>query len=124
MKTLSLRRREQILAAYDEGKVTRQEVADRFSVSLGMVKKLLQQRRATGDIGNRQRFTGRKPIIREEHRRRMTVLLDEDPKMKLSELRKRLRISCTLPAIHRVLADMGLTYAKRCPDPSDRVGRK
>lgn len=124
MKTLSLCRRMQILAAYDVGKVTRQEVANRYSVSLGMIKKLLQQRRATGDIGNRQKFTGRKPIIREEHRRRMAVLLEENPEMTLSELRKKLRINCTLPAIHRVLAIMGRTYAKRCPNPKNRIERK
>ena len=42
-KTLSLDIRERILKAYDKGGVNRQEVADRFDVSLGMVKKLLHK---------------------------------------------------------------------------------
>ena len=39
MKTLSLDLRERILAAYDQEEGTREEVAHRFRVSLGMVKK-------------------------------------------------------------------------------------
>ena len=50
MKTISLDLRERILAAYDADEGTREEVARRFRVSLGMVKKLLQQRRRLGDM--------------------------------------------------------------------------
>ena len=50
-RTLSLDLRERILASYDQQEGTREEVARRFRVSLGMVKKLLQQRRRTGEIG-------------------------------------------------------------------------
>ena len=49
-KTLSLDIRERILKAYDKGGVNRQEVADRFDVSLGMVKKLLRQRKSLGTV--------------------------------------------------------------------------
>lgn len=38
------------LFPYDTKEGTRQEIADRFRVSLGMVKKLLLQRRKAGDI--------------------------------------------------------------------------
>ena len=51
MKTLSLDLRECILASYDNEEGTREAVAERYRVSLGMVKKLLQQRRHTGEIG-------------------------------------------------------------------------
>ena len=51
MKTISLDLRERILTAYDAGDVTRAEVGQRFRVSEAMVKKLLQQRRRTGEIG-------------------------------------------------------------------------
>ena len=50
MRTLSLDLRERILSAYDKKEGTREEIAARFRVSLGMVKKLLQQRRRTGNI--------------------------------------------------------------------------
>lgn len=61
MATLSLDLRSRILATYDEGGSTREEVARRYRVSLGMVKKLLQQRRRTGDLAPRHRYSGRKP---------------------------------------------------------------
>ena len=48
MKTTSLDLRRRIVETYDEGKWTQEEVAKRFRVSLGMVKKLLAQRRAIG----------------------------------------------------------------------------
>ena len=47
MRTLSLDLRERILASYDLEEGTRVEVGDRYRVSLGMVKKLLEQRRRT-----------------------------------------------------------------------------
>lgn len=50
MATLSLDLRERIIKACDKGEHTREEIAQRFDVSLGMVKKLLQQRRKTGCI--------------------------------------------------------------------------
>ena len=66
MKTTSLDLRQRIVATYDEGKWTQDEVAKRFRVSLGMVKKLLQQRRRTGEIEARHRFSGRKARLMPE----------------------------------------------------------
>jgi len=51
MQTLSLELRKRILASYDHKEGTREEIAHRYRVSLGMIKKLLQQRRRIGDIG-------------------------------------------------------------------------
>lgn len=121
MKTITLRRRKQILADYDAGGVTRKKVAETHGISLGMVKKLLQQRRATDNIADRREFTGRPPIILEKHRQRMAELLNESPEMTLFQLKNKLRICCTLPAIHRVLKTMGLTYATRCPNSMHRL---
>lgn len=64
MKTPSLDIRTRILACYDERKHTRDAVAKRFCVSLGMVKKLLRQRKATGEIGDLYHRAGQKPETR------------------------------------------------------------
>lgn len=113
MATLSVDLRERILAAYDRGEGTRDQVARRFGVSLGMVKKLLQQRRQTGDISPRHHRSGRKPRIQASHRMKLRRLLGEKPDLTLEELRSALELDCTLQAIHYVLVDMGLTYKKR-----------
>lgn len=123
MKTISLDLRERILAAYDAGEGTREEVGRRFRVSIGMVKKLLQQRRHTGDICPRHHRSGRKALIVASHRQRLQRLLVEKPDMTLKELRSALDIQCTPQAIHYVLADMGLTYKKRRFAQANRIGR-
>src|SRR5208282_128368 len=121
MRTLSLDLRERILASYDNEEGSRQEIADRYRVSLGMVKKLLQQRRRTGQIGPRHHFSGRKPMILDVHHRQLRALLDHKPDLTLRELRQAVALPCSLPAIHYALAKMGLTYKKRRSAPASKI---
>ena len=123
MRTLSLDLRERILASYDHGEGTRYRIAQRYRVSLGMVKKLLQQRRRTGDVAPRHRHSGRKPIILATHQRQMRVLLERKPDLTLQELRAAVELDCSLPAIHYALAKLGLTYKKRHCGPASKTVR-
>src|SRR5580693_4504326 len=123
MRTLSLDLRERILASYDNDEGTRPEIAHRYRVSLGLVKKLLQQRRRTGDIAPRHRHSGRKPLIVPSHHRQLRTLLSRKPDMTLKELRAALQLNCTLPAIHYVLEKLNLTYKKRRSAPASKTGR-
>lgn len=113
MTTLSIDLRERILKAYDKGGVTREDVAGRFDVSLGMVKKLLQQRKRTGDIASRHRYSGRKPMITDGHKLELRRLVEDRADMTLEELRGAIGVNCSLTAIHYALARMGLSYKKR-----------
>ena len=122
VKTLSMDLRERILAAYDQDEGTREEVAHRFRVSLGMVKKLLQQRRRTGDLRPRHHLAGRKPLIGSGHQARLRELLARKPDLTLKELRSATGLSCTLPAIHYVLQKLELTYKKRRSTPASKPG--
>lgn len=122
MATISLDLRTRILSTYDEGRSTREEVARRYRVSLGMVKKLLQQRRATGDIAPRHHRSGRKPRIVGTHQRQLRRLLARKPDLTLAELRTAAGLDCTLPAIHYVLVKMGLSYKKRRSGPANKTG--
>jgi len=122
MRTLSLDLRERILTSYDKEERSRQEVANRYRVSLGMVKKLLQQRRHTGEIAPRHYRSGRKPLIVEAHRRQMRALLGKKPDLTLKELRAATALKCSLPAIHYALAAMDLTYKKRHSARANRIG--
>lgn len=113
MAALSLDLRKRIVSAYLSGEGTREVIALRFNVSLGMVKKLLQQRRKLGHIKSMHHRAGRKRIIVAEHRIAIRKLLADKPDMTLAELREALGLKCTLPALHYVLADMNLTFKKR-----------
>ncbi len=120
-KTISLDLRERILASYDQKEGHREEVARRFRVSLGMVKKLLQQRRHTGDIRPRHHHSGRKPVLVQSHQQKLRALLDGKAGLTLAELRQALAVNCTLQAIHYLLEKMGLTYKKRHSGPASRT---
>jgi transposase len=122
-QTISLDLRERILAVYDTKEGTREDIARRFRVSLGMVKKLIQQRRQTGDIAPLHHLAGRKPMIVLEHQRQMRSLLDKKPDLTLKELRRAMALECSLQAIHVVLVKMGLTYKKRLSVPPSRTAR-
>ena len=122
MRTLSLDLRERILASYDNHEGTRQEVAVRYRVSLGMVKKLLQQRRRIGDIRPQHHRAGRKPKILASHQRHLQTLLGRKPDLTLKELRAAVALQCTLPAIHYILKKLGLTYKKRHSGLASRTG--
>ena len=122
MATISLDLRTRIVVTYDEGGHTREDVARRYRVSLGMVKKLLAQRRVIGDIAPLHHRSGRKPQIVGAHRRRMRALLATKPDMTLAELREAVALTCTLPAIHYTLVKMGLSYKKRHCAPVNKSG--
>lgn len=115
--------RERILSSYDPKEGNREGIAHRFRVFLGLVKKLLQQRRRTGDLAARPRFSGRKPFILDSHRRQMKTLLDRKPDLTRKALRAAMQLECTLPAIPYVLEELGLTYKKRPSAPVSRTVR-
>jgi transposase len=101
------------VAACEAKEGTREEVAQRFRVSVGLVKKLLMQRNRTGDLRPRYRCCGRKARLVPEHGERMRQLVGKEPDVTLEEIKRRLGLVCTIGAIQRVLAKMGLTYKKR-----------
>jgi transposase len=123
MKALSIDLRERILATYDKENATREDVARRFRVSLGMVKKLIQQRRHTENIQSRRHLCGRKPLILENHRSQMRDLVSKKPDITLAELRDAVGLNCTLPAIHYALEQMGLSYKKRLSMPASKSAK-
>jgi transposase len=122
MRTISLDLRVRILASYDQKEGTREEMAHRYKVSVGMVKKLIQRRRHTGDIGPHYHRCGRKPGRVAAQRQTFRQLLGRKPDLTLEELRKATALNCTLPAIHYVLEKMGLTYKKRHSVPANKTG--
>jgi len=113
MKTLSLDLRERIVSAYDRGDGTRLQIAERYNVSEGMVKKLLQQRRATGDLRAKHGNSGRRAVITSEHEEQLRRLVKQQPDMTLEELRDALSLDVTPQAIFYALERLALPLKKR-----------
>lgn len=112
MGTLSTDLRKRIVDAYDRGDGTREQIAQRYDVSLGMVKKLLQQRARTGDIAARHQYSGRKPKITPQHDKQLKRLVRDQPDMTLEELRDAVGLPVTVQAIHYALGRLGLPLKK------------
>jgi transposase len=110
------------VAAYDGQEGTRQEVAKRFKVSEGMVKKLLAQRNRTGDLRPRYRFCGRKPGLEPKHAQSIRQLVAKEPDVTLEEIKQQLGLDYTIGAIHWVLTRLGLTYKKRLSMRPSKTG--
>ena len=113
MKTYSLDLRQRIVDCYDQGKHTQIQVAKRFSVSLGFVKKLLQQRSKTGDISSRYHRVGRKSIISENDQQSISHLVEQRPDITLEEIKENLALQCHITTIHYFLKKMNYSYKKK-----------
>jgi len=124
MKTISLDLRQRIIDSYDQGEGTREDIAKRYRVSLGLVAKLLHQRRRTGEITAQHHRSGRKPKLLGTHRQQLRTVLRQKPDATLRELHAALGVACSLQAIHYVLKAMGLTYKKRHSGPVSKAARK
>jgi len=122
-KTLEVDFRERIVAAYDAKEGTREEVAKRFKVSVGMVKKLLAQKARTGDLRPRHRFSGRKARLMPAQGAKLQQLIAREPDLTLAEMKDRLELNCTVAAVHWVVSRLGLTYKKRCSLRPSKTGR-
>ena len=113
MKVIPLDTRHRILACYDTGKHTRPKVAELFGVSLGLVKKLLQQRKKLGHVKTLYDRVGRKPTMTQP---RIDILLNalrQNPGLTLGQMRALLGGVCTGVCIHLALRKNGITYKKK-----------
>ena len=121
MKTISLDLRTRIMDAVDKHDATQQQVADRFAVSLGFVKKLVRQRKLVGSIENLHHRAGRKRIVSPEQETRIRDYLKEHPGATLKGIRSAFALPCSLVAVFFTLRRMGFTYKKNPSAPPSRI---
>lgn len=113
MKAISHDLRQRIIDAHVQGDLNQKEIAERFMVSYGLVKKLLGQWRRTGSLENFHHRSGRKRLISGETEQRLLQLVREQPDATLEELKERLGLDCNISTIHRTLKRLGESYKKK-----------
>lgn len=113
MEAYSMDLRKRVIQAYNEGQGSTRQLAKVFDVSSAWIRKLLRLRRETGSIAPVEYRRGPKPKLNEQQRDRLIALAREKPSFTLQELRKRLRLRCSIVTIHRVLAKEGFTFKRR-----------
>jgi transposase len=112
MKAISMDLRKRIVETYDAGEGTRQEIADRFKVSIHMVKKLLSQRRKLGSLEPQNHLCGRKSMFNESDLEWLRETVRKRPDITLEELRQAFNKSCSITTIFKALRKIGASYKK------------
>ena len=116
MRALSLDLRERIVAAALAGGQTRRQVAERFSVGLTTVEKLVRLWRTAGSPAPKP-IPGRPRAVDSAGEARLRAALAARPDATLAELRDACGLSCSLSAVHRALARMRYSRKKRRSTP-------
>ena len=123
MKSYSEDLRQRVVQACDEGSLTRKEIAKHFGVSTAWIRRLLQRRRETGSFSALKGNPGPKPKVTEAQRERLAGLVRKHPDATLAELKRKARLKCSIPTIHRVLKSLGLSFKKSRSVPASRNER-
>jgi len=113
MKAISIDLRKRIVESYDAGEGTRQEIADRFKVSVHMVKKLLAQRRRLGSLEPQRHRCGRKAKFNESDLEWLKETIGKRPDITLEELCKDFKKPCSTTTIFRTLRKIKASYKKK-----------
>lgn len=113
MKAYSEDLRKRVVKACDEGRQSRQEIAERFSVSTRWMRKLLQQRNETGSIAPKPHGGGHPPAFDSSMSQRLKKEVNKDPDATLEELCERCGASCSVQAVSTTLIKLGITRKKR-----------
>lgn len=123
MRAYSTDLRERVVAACDARDGTRAEIAARFSVSEGWIRKVLRQRRDTGSIAPKPHGGGRAAAFDAGAAARLRQAVRDDDDATLEELGRAAGISCSPAAVCRALRRLGITRKKSRGGRPSRTGR-
>ncbi len=115
--------RDRVVAACDEGFLTREETAEAFGVSTAWIRRLLQRRRERGSYAPLDGRRGRKPAFSGAALVRLERLIAEQPDATLAELRDRSGVSCSVMTVFNTLNRLGYRRKKRRFGRRSRIGR-
>jgi transposase len=121
MKSYSMDLRRRVIEAYDAGRGSSRQLARVFGVSSPWVRKLLRLRRETGTIAAKAYRPGPKPRLSARQLDRLGELVRQHPDATLADLRRWLRVKCSLVTIHRALVKLGMSYKKSRSAPANKI---
>jgi transposase len=115
MKAYPIELRKRVLNAVDEDVGTRKEISAMFQVSTFWIRKLLRQRRDTGNIAPNPQNQGRKPVFQGKNLERLEQFIKAHPDATLEETKQYFSgvVGCSIVAIHNTLKRLDLRYKKK-----------
>lgn len=123
MRAYSTDLRQRVVAACDARDGTRAQIAARFAVSESWVRKLLRQRRDTGSIDPKPHGGGRRAAFDAPAAMRLRQAVRADDDATLEELGRAAGVACSVPAVFRALARLGITRKKSRGGRLSRIAR-
>ena len=116
MQAYSLDLREKVVSVYENEPETIVEVAERFEVSPSFIKKLLAQKRATGDLAPLGHRGGQPKRLSAKHCRWLLKTVLAKPDMTLADLQEQLekekKIKVSVATLSRELRRLNLRRKK------------
>ena len=112
MRPYSMDLRKRVVEACDARAGTREKIAERFSVSVSWIRRLLQRRKETGSIAPRPPNSGRKPKLNDRQMQKLRRIVAGEPDATLKELKARLGVAMSDDALLRALGKLNLTLKK------------
>jgi transposase len=117
MRAYSLDLRQRVVSAYEQGHDSIATLAERFSVSLGFVKKMLHLKRTTGELAPRGHGGGRRASLTHQQRQFLGRKVRAQNDISLAELQTVLHeaegVTVHVSTICRALACLDLPHKKR-----------
>lgn len=121
MQAYSLDLRQRVVNAYEQGHDSMATVAERFSVSVGFVKKMLALFRTTGQLAPRGHGGGRRARLTPKQRQLLGRTVRAQNDISLAELQTVLEeqegVSVHVSTICRALQQLDLPHKKRALPP-------
>jgi transposase len=119
--------RRKLLSTYDLGEGTLEELAGRFSVSLGWAKKISAARTRTGQAERVPYHPGRKPAVGIEMHATVKAWFEAQPDLTLVKVQEKLqneaRISLCLTQISRLLRKLNVRLKRSRSTPPNKTLR-
>lgn len=125
MKAYSMDLRKRVMAAYDSGRYTLKQVAERFDVTVRWIQQLRRRRKLEGSIAPHPQNQGRKPAFRGKQLEELNEFVQRRPDATLEEIKEHFaeKITCSIVAIHYTLKRLGWRYKKKLYEPVNKAER-
>lgn len=112
MQAYSIDLRQRVVAAYDKGEGTQEQLATRFAVSTSWVRKILRQRRATGSIEPKAHAGGHPPTFDQQATAKLRQAVRDQADATLVELAQVAGVACCPSTVYRTLGRLDITRKK------------
>ncbi len=117
MLPYSLDLRQRVVAAYEQGVETIEEIAERFSVGQTFVKKMLRQKRETGSLEIKERRSGPEKLLSEKDCRWLRRQIEKEPDLTVDQLHQRIvqerKMQVSRTTLGRAVQSLDLPLKKR-----------